>query len=147
MKITDALEGEHGVLNALLEHLKAKLLEAVELDFLHKLGAMLEAALASHARLEEELLFSTLDPHLAGAGPLVVMRMEHEEIEGALAKLPSAADLEQGRGLLGHVINTASDHFTKEEQVLFPMAERLLGEPELTRLGTEWAQRRAVTLA
>lgn len=146
MKITEALRGEHGVLNALLRHLEAVLPEVEELGLFQTLGAMLEAGLATHANLEEELLFTALDPHLGGAGPLAVMRMEHEQIEGALAKLPAAVDLQQARDLLGQVIKTAYDHFAKEEQILFPLAERLLGETELVRLGADWAARRSVAL-
>jgi len=147
MMITEALRGEHGVLNALLEHLEVRLTDAGDLTLLQRLGAMLQAALASHANLEEELLFTALDPHMGGAGPLAVMRMEHQEIEGALAKLPQAADLAEARGLLGQVINTANAHFAKEEQVLFPISNRLLGEAELIRLGTQWADHRRVALA
>ena len=44
------------------------------------------------------------------------------------------------------VFGAARSHFQKEEQVLFPMARRLLGDEELTRLGSAWAEARRVTI-
>ena len=40
----------------------------------------------------------------------------------------------------------ARDHFVKEEQMLFPLAPRVLDEETLTALGAQWAGRRSVTV-
>ncbi len=45
------------------------------------------------------------------------------------------------------MIRTARDHFGKEEQAAFPLAEELLSDAELNDLGARWAQRRGVHLA
>jgi hemerythrin-like domain-containing protein len=108
---------------------------------------MLATALAGHAHLEEDLLFKTLEPHIGAMGPLAVMRMEHDQIEGGLERLPAARELEQARELLLQVVEVARGHFAKEEQVLFPMASQALSAETLIDLGEQWAKRRAVTLA
>jgi hemerythrin-like domain-containing protein len=108
---------------------------------------MLAAALAGHAQLEEDLLFKTLERHIGSIGPLAVMRMEHDQIEEGLERLPAVRELEQVRELLLQIVEVARGHFAKEEQVLFPMASQALSTETLIDLGEQWARRRAVTLA
>ncbi len=141
MKITATLLGEHGVFYAQFDHLEQTVPNAETLAQVHSQGALLGAALYSHAHLEGELLFNTLEPRLGPMGPLAVMRMEHDEIEGALAELPEIQDVAEARRRLLHIVRVARDHFAKEERVLYPM------EPDtLTRLGRLWAQQRQVSI-
>jgi len=142
MKITHALLAEHALLYRLLDHCA----EGTDwsLERTQGAGNALAAALLAHASIEDELLFSALDRHLPPMGPLAVMRQEHEEIEGGLAQLPQATDAETARRLLRHVAGVARDHFAKEEQVLFHMAEQVLSAEDLERLGREWAGRTAL---
>jgi iron-sulfur cluster repair protein YtfE (RIC family) len=146
MKITDALYGEHGTLYALFEHLEASAAEW-ELADLLMAGRVLDAALLSHAALADELLFAALDSRLPGPGPLAAMRAEHVEIDRFLAGLREAQDESTARRNLVHAVALARDHFAKEEAVLFPLAEQLLGAPALARLGDLWAGRRGVAVA
>jgi len=143
MKITDALYGEHGPLYALLAHCEASAAQW-ELADLMLAGRTVEAALLSHATVEDELLFQALEPRLPAGGPVTVMRAEHEEIDANLAALRAASDEGAARRALLRVVLVAREHFAKEEQVLFPMAEELLGGEALARLGAEWAARRGV---
>jgi len=147
MKITDAFLGEHGVFYAQFSHLEEVLPFSEAVEEVHAQAALLTAALATHARLEEDVLFTSLDPHLGPMGPLALMRAEHNEIEGTLARIPEVKDLVEARGLLLHALQVARQHFAKEEQVLFPMANQILGEETLTRLGTQWAERRSVSVS
>ncbi len=147
MKITDALLGEHAVFYAQFDHLKQAVPQVETLAQVKSQGAMLAAALASHAQLEEELLFTTLEPYIGPMGPLAVMRMEHEEIEQTLERLPAAQELDQARELLLRVIEVAREHFAKEEQILYRMASQSLPAETLTDLGAQWAVRRAIVLA
>ena len=147
MKITDAFLGEHGVFYARFSHLEEVFPQTESLEEVHAQAALLTAALATHARLEEDLLFTSLDPHLGPMGPLTVMRAEHNEIEGTLTRIPEVKDLVEARGLLLHALQVARQHFAKEEQVLFPMANQILGEETLTRLGAQWAERRSVSVS
>lgn len=108
---------------------------------------MLAAALVGHAHLEEELLFTTLEPHIGPMGPLSVMRMEQGQIEAALAHLPKIQDLAEAQSLLLHAIQVAREHFAKEEQLLYPIAEQALDTDTLTQLGRLWADRRGVVIS
>ena len=88
MKITDALLGEHGVFYSQFEYMERALPESDDPDRLNVevslLSASLVAALETHARLEDELLFDALEVQVGPIGPLVMMRQEHQEIEQAL---------------------------------------------------------------
>jgi hemerythrin-like domain-containing protein len=147
MKITDALLGEHGVFYVQFRHLEEVLPQQRDLALVQAQGALLAAALETHAHLEGELLFSTLEPHLGQGGPLAVMRLEHQQIEGGLARLPEVGDLGQARQLLLQVVETARGHFAKEEQIIYPMAHQALGEAKLEELGGLWAAQREVVVA
>jgi len=73
---------------------------------------------------------------------VAVMREEHLDIEASLARALETGDVDEARDLLLHVIDVARPHFAKEEDVLFPLAERALAEETLLRLGERWAERR-----
>lgn len=147
MRITDALLGEHGAFAPILAHLENTLPAAGSAHEVRGLGQLLAASLASHARLEDELLFTALEPYIGAAvGPLAVMRMEHELIEGNLRRLPQAESLDLAQRLLMQAVATAQEHFAKEEQILFPLALQSLGNDTLCELGGRWAQRRGVAL-
>jgi hemerythrin-like domain-containing protein len=147
MKITDALLGEHAVFYAQFDYLEKFVPRADSVALVKSQGAMLSAALASHAHLENDLLFSALEAHLpTEGGPLAVMRMEHDEIEGTLKRLPDIQDLAEARKMLLHAIQTAREHFAKEEQVLFPMAKQMLEASTLEQLSAKWAEQRKVMI-
>lgn len=111
------------------------------------LGGMLTAALATHAHLEDELLFLALEAHLdPHSGPLAVMRMEHNEIESSLLRLQELQNLPEAKSLLLHAIKTAREHFAKEEQILFVMAQQMLEARALEQLGRQWAAARKVAI-
>jgi hemerythrin-like domain-containing protein len=146
MRITDALLGEHAILYRLLEHIASRS-PSWSVAQAHDAGRFLAEALASHAQLEDDLLFVALEPYIAAQqGPLAVMRMEHSAIEGALERLPETTDVEDAHSLLLYLVEVAREHFAKEEQVLFRMAEQALGDQRLRELGATWAERRAVTV-
>ena len=108
---------------------------------------VLSAMVDAHATLEEELLFAALEPHLGKyEGPLAQMRAEHDELERLLGQIEKAEDVNQATAWVEETLRTARSHFHKEERVLFPMAERLLGEEALTRLGKAWADARGVAI-
>jgi iron-sulfur cluster repair protein YtfE (RIC family) len=142
MQITQVLLGEHGVLYALFEHIEAGIPKMEALADVQRAGATLAATLGSHARIENEILFPALEPQLGPNGPLRVMRDEHDEIEAALEDVVNAASLDAALGQLRHAVRIARDHFAKEEQVLFGMAQQMLAADELDRLGAMWAETR-----
>lgn len=145
MKITDALCGEHAVLYSMFDYLEQTLKDNPQTA--PALSAMFTAAVVSHAHLEDELLFNALEPHMGGMGPLQMMRLEHSEIEHLLeVLLPQAKDADDTARLMLQAIKIARLHFNKEEQVLFVMAQHVLGADGLAHLGHQWAERRSVIL-
>jgi regulator of cell morphogenesis and NO signaling len=107
---------------------------------------MLEVALAAHARLEGELLFAELASRIGPAGPLQVMHMEHDAIDRTLAHLPTAADAAETWQLIREVMDIARVHFAKEEEILFPLADRTIPAEILQQLGRRWAELSGVRL-
>ena len=144
LKITDALLGEHGVLYDLFGHLRDVAVTSGDLAEIRAAVAVVDKLLLAHARVEEELLFPRLDPHLGQMGPLAVMRSEHRGIDGLLEAARGETDIASLKGLVGRLIELASGHFRKEETVLFGMAEQFLGEDVLAELGAQWAAERDV---
>jgi iron-sulfur cluster repair protein YtfE (RIC family) len=142
VNITDAFLGEHAMLYTQFEHIEEAAPVAGTLTVVQSLAASLTATLAGHAYLEDELLFSALGP----IGPVAVMRMEHDQIEGLLDQISVTQDLRQAQGLLQQALQVARSHFAKEEQVLFPLAEQMLDQSVLVDLAAQWAERRGVTL-
>jgi hemerythrin-like domain-containing protein len=98
-----------------------------------------------HHGKEEDLLF----PALVGAGvpdrggPVGVLKAEHEQARACVGKLEEATE-RYARGerpaaeMIAHAIDCIGDlypqHIAKENNVLFPMAERVLAAPMLERL-------------
>ncbi|GMU67544.1 MAG: hypothetical protein AMXMBFR36_38180 [Acidobacteriota bacterium] len=137
MDIVEELLADHLKLRAAMSELEAGRVTRESLArFVHDL--------LTHARLEDDLLFRSLEGSLpADHGPLAVMRAEHEEIEGRLARLDGADPGEQDlAGELKRLVAVAREHFLKEEEVLFGFARRLIDAERLRALGAELAERR-----
>jgi hemerythrin-like domain-containing protein len=146
MKITDALLGEHGVLYDLFGHLRDVAMSSGDATAIRAAFAVVERLLLAHARVEEELLFPILQPHVGHMGPIGVMLAEHRRIDALLEAAREESDPSSLKNLAGQLIELASGHFRKEESVLFGMAEQYLGDELLTELGEQWAASRNVTL-
>jgi uncharacterized protein (DUF2249 family)/hemerythrin-like domain-containing protein len=142
MMLTEVLLGEHGVFYALCAYLEQAVHAATSLAQVQAQTALLHAALETHARLEDELLFTALEPDLGPIGTLAVMRLEHDEIEHNLAQLAQATDLAQAQEFVQRIIQVAREHFATEEQVFFPLAEQTLGAERLRSFSKLWAEQR-----
>jgi hemerythrin-like domain-containing protein len=147
MRLTDALLGEHAVIYTLLDHLDQELDGVQALTDVQRLNRALAAALISHARVEDQLLFPALEVHLGREGPLACMRQEHAELEAAIEDVSNAATCGAAVERLRDAMQAARDHFAKEERVLFHMARQFVSEGDLERLGCCWAAARGVALA
>ncbi len=78
MDIVDALVGEHGVLGAECEDLEGLVALASSLAEVRAQTALLASGLQSHAQVEDELLFTALEPSLGASSPVLQgMRMMH----------------------------------------------------------------------
>ncbi len=146
MKLTNALLGEHAVIYELFDYLRDTILKRDDLRDIHGAVAVVERLLVSHARIEEDLLFSRLEPHLGQKGSLAMMRAEHRAIDDLLEAARLEADSAVLKSAIDQLLDLAHGHFQKEEMVLFPMARQYLDEASLTELGDEWAASRNVTV-
>ena len=147
MKLTDALLGEHAALYILFDQIEAIAVTTENLAWVQQTTAVLGAVVQSHAKLEEELLFPALEPHLGVDGPLAVMRTEHDEFTETLRQIGDTSDIDDAAGCLARALDLVRDHFQKEEEVLFSLARQMLDDQTLIRLGAAWAEARRVTIA
>jgi len=101
--------------------------------------------LKAHSRREEEGLFPTMSRRLdENDHTIEVMEYEHEKAEQHLedflteAKLAgSAIDEDNAQALTVYAVQahaTLTQHFAKEEKVLFPLAESILSLDEMEEL-------------
>ena len=144
MKITDALLGEHGVFYAQFDRLEAELPHATNASEVREQAALLAAALVSHARMEDEVLFPPMAKAGGDAGLLAAMEEEHTRIAGLLSSAQGTRDLESARADLLEAVALAREHFSREERFAFPLAESLLDAAAQRELGAAWAHRRTV---
>lgn len=89
-------------------------------------------SLRQHLVIEEEVLFPAFEARTGMAGgPTAVMRMEHAQMRAMLDQLQRAIDggsLDDFLGL-GETLNILiQQHNMKEEQMLYPMCDRALGD-------------------
>ena len=69
-----------------------------------------------------------------------------KRMEQSLEKVEDAQDLQDAVDWIHYCIGFAREHFRKEEEFLFPLADEMLSEGELARLGHAWAEVRGVSL-
>ena len=105
---------------------KGDLAEALELQRQFALG------MEHHFMMEEEGFFSEFDQRMGstGGGPVAVMREEHQQIRGMLARMSAAlenADAEDYLGAADTMLYLMEQHNMKEEQMLYPMADDVFG--------------------
>jgi len=146
MKLTDALLGEHGVFYAIFDHVEGALGKAGSAAEGRALMAGVGAAIASHAELENDLLFGEMEKMMGPGGPVAVMRDEHQRIEAGLEAIAGEQDLDRIRAAANELFGLARQHFAKEEQVLFRMAQQFVGDEKLQEKALEWGARRHVSI-
>jgi len=89
-------------------------------------------ALQRHFAREEDVLFPAFEAATGStSGPTAVMRMEHRQMNGLLDALREAAARRDRDDCLGHLetlLMLMQQHNAKEEHILYPMADRALGD-------------------
>lgn len=98
------------------------------------------AAMELHFHKEEAVLFPRFE-QASGlvTGPTQVMRLEHQQMQGVLAEMEHALageDLEECLGQMETLLILMQQHNIKEEQILYPMCDRVLGKDVVTLLET-----------
>jgi hemerythrin-like domain-containing protein len=144
MKITDAFIAEHAVLYAQLDHLETAIPAARTAGEIKAMAGVLEAALRTHADLEDELLFNGLEPGLDQMGKLEKVQHEHDAICKGLELVRQARSRQDAQRRLMNVVHLTRKEFDLEDRVIFRMAEEILREETLQKLGKAWARHRIV---
>lgn len=97
-----------------------------------------QAAMAHHLAMEEEALFPAFEERTGMvSGPTQVMRMEHEQMRALIDDMAAAAEAGNASAYLGasETLNMLmQQHNIKEENMLYPMADRALGADRETVL-------------
>lgn len=136
--VNETLSWDHDRLDA-LEAAAFRARAAGDFPTAFDLYAQFALGLKRHIGFEEALLFPAFEEKTGmppTAGPTAVMRSEHREIERLLEEIAAgigdaAAPVETARALLHGAL---SDHNVKEEQVLYPTIDELLGAEEADAL-------------
>ncbi|HAI68259.1 MAG TPA: hemerythrin HHE cation-binding protein [Gammaproteobacteria bacterium] len=100
--------------------------EAADIEF-----SDFRLAMERHFTREEEVLFPSVEEHIGPAGPTQVMRMEHQQMRQVFADMQNSLtqrDGEQYLGLSETLLMLMQQHNAKEEQILYPMSDQMLGE-------------------
>lgn len=95
-----------------------------------------EKRLTPHSQREDDILFPLLGKYMnRQSGMLAEMESEHEQADHHLDRFLDAAKGEEKRiDDLVQACSVLSHHFMKEENVLFPRAEKMLSEDEKKEL-------------
>ena len=90
------------------------------------------ASMKHHLAMEESILFPAFEAHTGNTmGPTQVMRMEHEQMRGLMQEMAHAVAKTDYEGYLGlsETLNMLmQQHNLKEENMLYPMSDRVLGD-------------------
>lgn len=129
--ITDYMSGEHRSCDTLFAEAETaaakKDLASAKADFeaFHK-------EILHHLAKEESILFPAFEKATgSNMGPTRVMLMEHEQMRGLFEQMQAALDANDGdkyAGLSETLLILMQQHNFKEEQMLYPMADRALQE-------------------
>ena len=100
-------------------------------DSARSLFAQFQVAMTRHLAMEEDVLFPAFETRTGmRSGPTEVMRMEHAQMRDLLQEMAAAAaNADQDRYLgLSETLNMLmQQHNLKEENMLYPMSDRVLG--------------------
>jgi hemerythrin-like domain-containing protein len=94
--------------------------------------------MAHHFRMEEDVLFPTLQAAGGPSGPVQMMLMEHVQMNDLIADMAAAVagkDSQKYSGLSETLLIVMQQHNHKEEQILYPIADRILSGERDSILG------------
>ncbi|MEH7107087.1 hemerythrin domain-containing protein [Bacillus sp. JJ1764] len=143
------LKEEHPPLLAQLEEL-FQLTQRIEqekdidpnFELLNAKVQQFKADLDPHSEREEGVLFPMLGVYIGTtSGPIAVMEYEHDQAKANIKAFLEGAtngETSEEKKELGQLVKNAyfilTEHFAKEENVLFPMAQRMLTDEEKEEL-------------
>lgn len=130
MALTEILVAEHKTVVEKMDRLE-EAAAAGDTRTVEKLLSFFEFDLQLHRRKEEEVLFPALGEHLGtGSGPVACMLDEHVREKTLVREMRAAMEGTGGplplRRAVAAFVGHLRAHIEKENEVLFPMAERVL---------------------
>lgn len=100
-------------------------------DSARSLFGQFQAAMEHHLAMEEDVLFPAFESRTGmSSGPTQVMRMEHVQMRDLMqemAKAVAAGNQDSYLGLSETLNMLMQQHNLKEENMLYPMSDRVLG--------------------
>ncbi|HVA77160.1 MAG TPA: hemerythrin domain-containing protein [Candidatus Binataceae bacterium] len=114
-----------------------------DFNTIHVRAAEFIAALRRHIAMEEQILFPAIEEKTAmrTSGPTYAMRLEHRQIERVLDGLAPLLTVQERwtaiQAIEGELTDPAAlfrSHDAKEEAVLYPMADKMLGADAARKL-------------
>ena len=128
--IVDFLGGDHRACDDLFASAEVAVAQK-NWDSARSLFERFQTAMAHHLAMEEEVLFPAFEARTGmRTGPTEVMRMEHAQMRGLLQEMAGAvANADESRYLgLSETLNMLmQQHNLKEENMLYPMSDQVLG--------------------
>lgn len=102
-------------------------------------NAAFRQAMAHHFAMEENVLFPAFEAATGSlAGPTQVMRGEHAQMNALFDAMDAALRGQDGDAFLGHaetLLWLMRQHNLKEENMLYPMSDRVLAPQRAALLG------------
>jgi hemerythrin-like domain-containing protein len=128
--ILDFLGGDHRACDDLFASAEVAIAKK-NWDSARSLFGRFQTAMAHHLAMEENVLFPAFESRTHNStGPTQVMRMEHEHMRALMQDMAcAAAETNQDRYLgLSETLNILmQQHNLKEENMLYPLSDQVLG--------------------
>lgn len=131
MTITDYLSADHQRCDSLFADAEAAA-EANNLPAAQAGFAAFQQGMLHHLAMEETILFPAFEQATGSSmGPTRMMRMEHEQMRELFTQMGNslaAGNAGSFAGLAETLLILMQQHNLKEEQILYPMSDRALGD-------------------
>ena len=140
--ITGYLAADHQRIEKIWLELQAAFTRS-DFNAMHSRAGEFIAAMRRHLKMEEQILFPAIEDKTAmrTSGPTHAMRLEHREIERVLDGLAPMLTVQERwtaiQAMEGELTDPSAlfrSHDAKEEMVLYPMADKLLGAETARKL-------------
>ena len=133
MTISSYMAAHHALCDELFTHVENLVVQSAWVQLQPVFNEFI-AETERHFSREEKILFPGLENIMGSAdGPTQVMRMEHEQIRLLIGNLKVMIENKDRDGMLGEaetLLIMMQQHNAKEEQILYPMMDRILVSEE-----------------
>ena len=132
-KISTYMTADHRRCDEAFSELEKQVIEK-RYDDLDALFGSFKKDFLDHFRMEEEVMFPDIEARTGmQGGPTQIMRMEHEQMRQVISQMEEdikRGDYDHFLGLSETFMILVQQHNMKEEQILYNMADQVLGDVE-----------------